>query len=336
MANTYKLLPDSRINITVTTPKAGTNLLALSDAELDAFSLPRQPDRARSPVAFSHWSRALGPAVTFVETAHYTASVTAFRTFSALGSMAATTDSSRNWSGAVIGREGAEEISLVQGAWVVPVVSAGRVPPAPVPGLWKSSIWIGLDGYLPASRSMPQIGIEQRLEDAPAGLLTHRAWLWWWSLGEKPELPVYIDQLTVSPGHTLYAQILALDPGTVNMLLLNLTTQIGVAYTVSASAFQTAPGGVSYDVEGRTAEWIVERPTDPTTRRLYTLPHFGRAPFSMCSAVSTDNGVVTERDPSSGKLIRMIDWDDPKLPGWPVAMPNSASGPDFAVDYVGP
>ena len=212
-----------------------------SDDQLRAFSLPTRPDRERAPIAFTNWQRALGPSIRYIETASYSASVAAFRSFSALGRVAATTDSSRNWSGAVVARAGAEQIVLAQGAWTVPIANAGRMPPAPVGGLWKSSIWIGLDGYLPASRSMPQIGIEQLIADMPGGARTHRAWLWWWSLGEKPELPLYMDQVPITPGDEIYAQILVLDPFTVNMLLANLSRGIGAAYTVSASTFQ-GPG----------------------------------------------------------------------------------------------
>ena len=141
-----------------TTPPEGTDLLSLSDEDLDRYSLPRRYDPDRTPRAHANWVRALSAPLGSITTGRLSMRALVPPVAGHLGRIAATTVASHNWSGCVVRRAGTERIVSVQGTWTVPAVLAGRVP-GPVVGEWKSSIWVGLDGYLPASRSMPQIEI---------------------------------------------------------------------------------------------------------------------------------------------------------------------------------
>lgn len=304
------------------------NLLELRDEELEGFSLPRRYDPIRTPRAHANWVRALSSPVRSLKSGRAELRVLRPPVAGRLGRHAATTVASHNWSGYCVQRLGKERITSVQGIWRVPMVLDGR-PPGPVTGEWKSSVWVGLDGYLPASRSMPQIGTEQRrLAD---GTTTYSAWVWWWGLGQPLSLPPPIA-INIDHGNLIYAQVQEQGLTKANLLLKNLMTGETRSFTVTCKDF----GGHDYEVEGRTAEWVLEAPTHPGSRRIFTLPDYQQALFLSCNCVSLDGTTPSERQPDSGTGIRMVDWDHHLRPGKPISVPRSVGVSDFYADYTGP
>ena len=51
------------------------------------------------------------------------------------------------------------------------------------------------------------------------------------------------------------------------------------------------------DIEplGSSAEWIVERPTEPTNRKFHPLPNYGSVEFKYCYALAADHANGTSR-----------------------------------------
>lgn len=329
------MISDPRIGFTATTPGRGQSWQTLSDQQLLDYCLPPRPDAKTSQQAYDNWANALSSNVVFVETGRLTIQVDRLSLRLPLGNTAAvpetarkTKETSRNWSGGYLRQFTNDRYKLMQGCWTVPGVQAGRDRPGAVPTMWKSSTWIGFDGYDPVSRSMPQIGTEQSV-DYDYGKLTpkYSAWLWWWTLGEKPQLPLTLP-LAIEANDSIFAQVSILDGTHVNMALHNLTKYQAVAYTVEAPQLQLP-------VEGRTAEWIVERQLDPDTSRFFVLPNFGTMTFTRCNAISTGPSGETAQRLERAHLIRMKDWDDPRSPGVVVSDPDVVGTDGIKITYTG-
>jgi hypothetical protein len=313
--------PDSLVQIdwTDTTPASDIDLLSLSNEELDRYSLPRRYDPEKTPRAFANWSRALAKPMQSIITGRMTLRAIGPPVAGRMGQIAAMPATSHNWSGCVVRRFGKERIASVQGSWTVPEVSGGRVP-GPVAGEWKSSMWVGLDGYLPASRSMPQIGTEQRR--LANGVNEYCTWVWWWGLGQPLSLPQH-QPVHVEPGQNVYAQVQTISATEARLTLRNLTASTLMSFEVTSLDF----GARAYEVEGRTAEWVVEAPTDPLSRRIFTLPNFYVAEFTDCNCVCDDGVTTSELMPATGAGIRMADWDHPAHPGKHVSVPEATGNP---------
>jgi hypothetical protein len=308
------MVSDRRVDFTAATPPLDSPLTDLTDAQLCDHCLPPRPNEKIAPQAYDNWRSMLSRGVVFEKTGQLTtrrAGPMLLR--SPLGNTAAVPETARkaketskNWSGCYLRQFGNGRYKLLQGAWVVPGVTPGRALSGPGPAVWKSSIWIGLDGYDQASRSMPQLGTEQMVRyDNGKPIATYATWLWWWTLGEQPQLPWY-PPLAIGPNECIFAQITVLDAMHVNLALCNITQKKAVAYTVASPQLPA---------EGRTAEWIVERPLDPDTLRFFALPTYGSVTFTQCIAISEGPDGETPQQLDAAHLIRMKDWDDPQHPG---------------------
>jgi hypothetical protein len=164
---------------------------------------------------------------------------------------------------------------------------------------------VGLDGHngrLPKI-SCPQIGTFHT-PDAPPDR-QHFAWLYWWHHVPKPQTPPEISRirnLPIYPGQEIMAGLWVMISGDVSFFIKNQSTG---EYRCKLAKRQELP-----DIEplGSSAEWIVERPTEPTDDKLYPLADYGSVDFKYCLARAADKPhgpqrLMTLAD--NGRIIKM-------------------------------
>jgi hypothetical protein len=204
------------------------------------------------------------------------------------------------------------------GTWQVPQVGKPLQGPDTLSGNisltddgWDSSTWVGINGN--GTNDVLQAGTEQTLlEDGSRQFV---AWFEWFvagaSLSDKFNFP-YIDMQTIgniscSPGDTFQATISYAGPRGF-ITLVNLSTGQGFA-----QGLEPPPNA---DFSGRTAEWIMESPTEGPifgSSGLAAMPSF--TPVVFKNATATDFfGVVAEpsnagRDPSLASDSNIIRQD---------------------------
>ena len=273
-----------------------------SDEYLKAHYLPPRPDPNRQPSLYKFWRETLlipmtWPAITIEGTRILALS----RKHRSTGSRG---EQSANWSGAVARTFDYSHVTSVQGRWTVPTITLE-------PGTTTDtmcSMWIGLDGNDPASRSLPQIGTAQLFDfssGAPQGPYTV---VWWeWFLRDGTTNAYLTLPVTAEPGDHMRAILTRIDATTVNFFILNENQ-------LTATPFQLDMAGWSANrsegrVEANTAEWILERPRKPGPRNapLCTMPNFDHASFRHCLA-GTESSTAPELDLSKAKLLRLVDW----------------------------
>ena len=322
--------------------------------QIAAHDLPVSPDPLREPRAYANWLAALSGDFNYVPAdidhlddifaIRVTPLVTrppAIRT----GAMASPrfSESSRNWSGALIRPSIRGRFTRIQGAWTVPEPCPGAERPdrAPLPdGEYAISTWIGLDGYDAGTLSLPQCGTGQfvRIENGRVAERIYRAfWEWWardfheqsWAVTIKP------DKLPCAPGHRFFCEIDVLAPDRVLFFFKNETTGDVLSFAVKPPhepAVETIiqnvrpdlTGHVPVQVLGGTAEWILESPSDWITNRQFTLADFHPIEFRRCVAEQTSEADATaksERSLLGARLIRLADWFDRQRPGLVVSEP---------------
>jgi hypothetical protein len=212
--------------------------------------------------------------------------------------------SSLNWSGASVVARNGQMFTDVVGAWRVPTVSVPAIVPVGVTD-FRSSTWIGLDGqcgYL--NSTLPQIGTAQRVTRVGAvDTVTTYCWLEWY-----PEIKeVTIPGLTVNAGNRMAAWVRVIPgfppgaPMAVRMLIVNLSISPKpyAVFQVPVPAISWPPGSavkLQPKVAGATAEWVMERPTNPDTHLPRELPHFTPVEFDPCFA-------LTAPDPSGPRRL---------------------------------
>lgn len=148
-------------------------------------------------------------------------------------------------------------VSDVKGNWVVPTVSCAGVTINTY-----SATWIGIDGY--SDNSVEQTGTEQ---DCINGQPAYYAWY------EMYPKPSHRISLSVTPGHTMSAEVVYSGK---NKFVITLTdTTTGKLFTTTQSA----------NAQRQSAEWIMEAPWSGGT---LPLANFGTQVFS--SAGATLNG----------------------------------------------
>lgn len=162
-------------------PPADFDPLRASPDDLIGYFLPQRPDGASTPRALANWTRAMSPPLSFVQ--RTASGLSTLRPWGeravAAGTLPATQEASHNWSGAYIRTHDTSSFALVEAMWLVPrpyPPPGGQPGAAAAPGIYGSSVWIGLDGHDPGSFSLPQIGTAQFV-NIPNPVY---AWYQWW------------------------------------------------------------------------------------------------------------------------------------------------------------
>jgi hypothetical protein len=252
--------------------------------DLPLYGLPMLPDPRERPQSYEFWYKLYSPPIQWIQaTIAPLPPVQSLRPLMQRWAADATLqESSRNWSGLYITPRDGRMFTEVHGEWTV------REPKYPgaggPPEQYHSSTWIGLDGQRAYHHSsLPQIGTEQYLESGTGGAATPRMrtfWQWW-----SKELPGQSLPLSapVNDGDTVMAALVLLSNTVVKFILKNLSTGDVV------TPFDVAPplASVPLKVSGATAEWIVERSTDPYSGNIREFPKFDDTfDFTCCRAVS--------------------------------------------------
>jgi hypothetical protein len=206
------------------------------------------------------------------------------------------TNSSSVWAGSVV--QG--KWTGVIGFWSIPTVSQSLLPQGTEPGGgWDSSSWVGLDGGLPGSNDVLQVGVQQKVD--ANGYAQYVAWFEW-AAPQQSDSPGYIFEMPipgfeVSPGQTVFCSVQYVGKGTTGQ-----AGQVFIANEDTGKYFSRTiapPPGAT--MSGNTAEWVMEMPFggEPTT----SLPMF--TPVVFTSAVCCGpNGTLD--NPSDGEIFNIV------------------------------
>jgi Peptidase A4 family len=180
------------------------------------------------------------------------------------------TETSTNWSGAVVNAPAGDSFRWIQGDWVIPDVDA------PTENAWYySASWIGIDGD--GSNDVFQAGVECEVFRS-GNSITRRIYPWWeWF----PTAEIEITNLPVNPGDMVTMLLCSTSPTAGVVFFTNRTT--GASTSVGLSA----PHGTK--LVGNCAEWIVEAPTVNGAQS--AMADYGEVFFSVCEAF-TQKGVT--------------------------------------------
>lgn len=263
----YEVVPD------------GFNLLDATSDKLDLYGIPQRPNAATEPRLYEFWKTLVS--------SPFKARRPTFRKTDP-PSEGGPLQSLLNWSGALISSPSSERIVLATAGWTTPSVS-----PASAPALFtpsndpRSLLWVGLDGHngLVPNISLPQIGTGHWPNHNPA----HFAWWEWWrnpAPNETPSEPqelLMIDNLPIDADHKVLAGLAVQASG--DDVLFFIKNQTSGEFR----SFLARPPGVIQRL-GSSVEWIVERPTDPPSRKLFPLPNYGSVDFKYCMARAVADG----------------------------------------------
>jgi len=283
----------------------------VSAEELDQYWLPPRPDKARDPEVLKVWESVFSQAMTFEQLAIDRLTLATFAERLEMAQLGpifqSRLEGSKNWSGSYIKPFYARRFIRISGLFRVPTpaVPAGAGLSQTV---FNSSTWIGLDGqrrYF--NSSLPQIGTEQRIERVNGQTaITTRAWFQWWVKGQHAP-PTYLPpSFQVDPNDRIYCDLFVVAPSRVRFFIANLTKGHFLwPFDVDAPFAMEVPGQapIQLRVSGATAEWVMERPTDPVTREVYPLPDYDIAHFDFCAAFDG----MEWRNLKASKLIDMYE-----------------------------
>jgi hypothetical protein len=198
----------------------------------------------------------------------------AFEHEPAFWAMGSRIESSRNWSGAYLESRNANPFARIVGAWTIPTIKPGVRQEEDGDKDFQFSMWIGLDGKMPWTKSMPQVGSEQGFKNGEQ--VQHLWWQWWQRPppGEDPEKPVKIRGVKIKPGDRVLCSLSVMSPTCVRLHVVNRTK--GKFATVQLTAMEP--------VLGVTSEWVLERQSDfqVSADFLYPMPDYGHATFDHC------------------------------------------------------
>jgi hypothetical protein len=264
------------------------DLLNTTPDKLDLYGIPQKPDATAEPSLFGFWKKLVS--LPFQARRPTFASIDAPSHGGALESML-------NWSGALVSPPWPKRVVLAAAGWHVPHVSQPSLP-----ALFTSSndprslIWVGLDGHngmLP-NISLPQIGTGHWPNRKPQ----HFAWWEWWR-NSPPNDPAkesaprkaitLISNLPINAGDEILAGLAVLISEDILCFIKNQTTGEFRSFLAKRQ-----PLG---DIEplGSSVEWVVERPTDPASGKLYPLPAYGSVEFNYCMARAADGPHAPEQ-----------------------------------------
>jgi hypothetical protein len=265
-------------------------------ARLEEFWLPSMPDPNHEAVLYAHWAEMFSHPLHFVWAHSQPFLVRPF-------------ESSRNWSGAYLLPSDGRRYTRVVGRWQIPTVRLGTGPnPDALP--FRCSIWIGLDGKKPWTKSMPQVGTEHTVD--PDGAVEEPKVWWQWWLRDDVSEPHYISGVPIAAGDVVLCSLTVMS---LNLVRFHVKNQ-------STGDFATLAHYEAEQLRGSSAEWIVERPADPAAASvgprpggepepgpLFPLPDYGVVTFERCATraeVEPGSGVRYSL-PWEPRLIRMVE-----------------------------
>lgn len=278
-------------------------------ARLEEFWLPSRPDPEREPELHEHWQEMFSGPLRFVlaqsQPAEQPTTTDLLTTRLAGPPATASFETSSNWSGAYILPNCGDRFSRVVGCWKAPKIKPGTgSDPSALP--FRCSVWIGLDGKKPWTKSMPQIGTVHTVardgtpEDA-------KLWWQWWTRDGR-STPHDIPGVPVRAGDEVLCSLTVMSPHQVRFHVKNRNTGTFAGFAVC----EPIP------LLGSSAEWIVEQPSDPPdspkvvngrleSGPLFPLPDYGSVVFKHCAAqAATAPGLGSHYHPlRTPRLIRM-------------------------------
>jgi hypothetical protein len=275
----------------------GCNLLDAPLGDLDLYGIPQRPDALAETLLFAFWKKLVSPPFRPITPIFDGFHGPPFQT-----QPWGTLESSLNWSGAVISPPKPKRFVFAVAGWIAPEVTRPSAP-----ALFTHSddpkllIWVGLDGHngrLPKI-SLPQIGTAHRPEDSPPDQ-RHFAWVYWWYHGLKAPV-TEIANFKICPGDEILAGLQVLISKDILFFIKNQSTGDFCSFCARQPP----------DIEplGSSAEWVVERPTDPKSLELYPLADYGSVDFKYCFTVAADAPIapgvrlITLAD--NGDIIKM-------------------------------
>jgi hypothetical protein len=259
---------DGGLKIRTFQPPAGFDPMTASQADLLKFGFPARPD------AGPHLERYKRVFSALKNKFHYIPPTFRLNPEKIHGPRklhkAEGTESSTNWSGAVVYASAGQSFKWVEGDWVVPNVNA------PTQNQWYyCASWIGIDGD--GSGDVCQAGVECEVYQSGASVTRHIYPWWEWF----PNYEVQINNFPVSAGDMLTMLICSQNGAGSTSATFFVTNRTSGAST--SMAFN-APSGTS--LTGNCAEWIVEAPTVGGSQS--AIADYGEVFFSVCEAVTTD------------------------------------------------
>jgi hypothetical protein len=222
------------------------------------LGFPPPPDALRHPESYAHWARAMRASKArltpklVVNPMRHGAMRRGIMSVGArlAGTVAHESDTSSNWSGAVVTNGaasfGPNSFWLVGGDMTVPVASQ---PFNSCSGGWLyDSAWLGLDGAVGYSNDVLQAGLDADAYCSGGQTATnYDVWYEW-----APAYGAIVKNMTVQPGEQIYVAVWA------------VSATEGAAYIVdedtgqSVSVIIDPPAGTQ--LVGNSAEFITERP----------------------------------------------------------------------------
>jgi hypothetical protein len=298
---------------------AGYNLLEERRPEvLLSYGIPPRPDTTAEPSLFEFWKKLVSPPFssrrpTFISIEALTTSSTETiaqppkRRRKQKMPSRGKVEWKWNWSGAIVSPPWPKRIVFATAEWVAPNVS---LPSAQAlfthENIPKSLVWVGLDGdngKLPKI-SLPQIGTAHWVRGTP-----HFAWWDWWCKPRKlpksspesspepsPKAVTPISDFEIHAGDEILAGLEVQVSGDVLLFIKNQTRGEFRSFLAKRPPLDIEPLGSS-------VEWIVERPTDPSSGQFYPLANYGSVDFKYCLARAVD----ADKPLAPGRLMTLAD-----------------------------
>lgn len=227
-------------------------------------------------------------------------------------------ETSRNWSGAVISSPyRSRPFDFLIGTWKVPDF---QLPAQGTENEYACSTWIGFDGHRRNSKSLPQLGTVQHIDERSAGNYTKsiRAWWQWWHKDDKRGPHEYATSaFPIAVGQKIIASLFVIPKVGVLMNMVNVDTGKPITPVLAPTTPKLEPRTLD-------AECVLERPkrvADPYTN--FVTPAFEPTTF-QCFA--TLRGETRSRDMRGGRLIRMVHSRDRQIET--IATPDPFSSRD--------
>jgi hypothetical protein len=327
-------------------PPPGFDPLTASEADLETYGIVPRPDPVTEQVSFGNWLRIFAPPIEFVEP-QMTERRALFRlnpraTSAALtrGGGASRFEASRNWSGAYIVPTDDTMVVLVAGRWAIPALTLP--PPAYQQAgatQYVCSTWVGLDGQrrYPNS-SLPQAGTMQflTLSSSAPPQTSALAFFQWWDQ-ETGGTFLQLRGLHVHPGDEMISAVWAKTETRAIAYLRNVTTRKMAIVGATSPIVKLGSGPpVGLTISGATAEWILERPTDPGTGAPYAFPAYSATTFACWAGAAPAGGAGRPKswhDLLTARFIRMYDTLHNPTRTVFISMPDREGDTSVRLDY---